>query len=822
MSCLFYLQTSHFSLKLDGPPAFDGQQPGRLRFVSRDPSLAFLPGTWRGCVPHEVAGDVNLVYGPGLEEDRSYALYARSKTSDQIRVDPHDPVVERGLVSEDGGRITYGVLNYRRSVGIGVLSIFVGGKRVCDIEIEVFPTKVDYQTDYKQMLADVQDSMAALVLEYMRATHQFGSVELAPEPTRLEWILILRYLMDELERAVHQISRRPLRSLMRTEQTCPVEKVRRVDGGVRSSIRRRGIGGPCVLLSGGVWTRRYVRACERSLTLDTPEHRWIAAQLNSIQRILAQILRTQNVQDESRRQALRTRELRSIERRVARLSALEPFKYVVGRPPAGFTSIALMNAPGYREAYRNCLLLRMGLRVHEGPMALSVRELDVLYEQWCYITLLRLIADATGDDRPLQSLATITSEGVSVNLAKGKESQVTFRLAGGSTVAVLYNPEYGGKHGLLVPQRPDIVLVVRHPGWPEMRLVLDAKYRIQDDQRYVEQFGTAGPPEDALNSVHRYRDAIVQVDDVAGDLPRRRHCVVHAAVVFPWRDTVVSRFRDNRAWRMLGELGVGAIPALPGSIEYLREWLTALLEGGGWSLADRALSHIALESAWMRSRAASQTVLVASLRAQGPAQELLWVERSRQYYMPYFANQERQFDASAVAFYSPASLRHPPAVTHIAAVKWVEVKERGSISTPWQPSRPSDELQVLYHLGDLEPIANPIVTRSSTGPMGQTIRSHRWTSSLAIERAESLEQLMLETEQEWRLFEGLCSRGAQFQVRAQDLRPVFGPVARPHAWFCLPDGTKVRYAESAGFEIRKPRMPRRFVPNIPRVLSEIA
>lgn len=45
---------------------------------------------------------------------------------------------------------------------------------------------------------------------------------------------------------------------------------------------------------------------------------------------------------------------------------------------------------------------------------------------------------------------------------------------------------------------------------------------------------------------------------------------------------------------------------------------------------------------------------------------------------------------------------------------------------------------------------------------GQRFSSHRWTTGLALDRARRLEELLLETEPEWRLFEALKAMGIFF------------------------------------------------------------
>ena len=72
--------------------------------------------------------------------------------------------------------------------------------------------------------------------------------------------------------------------------------------------------------------------------------------------------------------------IKQLKFRMARLLSLEPIAAADGDPPAGFASLQLVSAPGYREAYRLLLFLRMGLRLEGDLFKLAVKDLDVLYE----------------------------------------------------------------------------------------------------------------------------------------------------------------------------------------------------------------------------------------------------------------------------------------------------------------------------------------------------------------------------------------------------------------------------------------------------------
>ena len=95
-----------------------------------------------------------------------------------------------------------------------------------------------------------------------------------------------------------------------------------------------------------------------------------------------------------RRTALQ--ELEDMEKRVVRLQGLEPLAAASGEIPTGFVSLQLLGSPGYREAYTNCLALSLGLRIEGGPLQLSVKDLNLLYEYWCYLALLRIISEESG------------------------------------------------------------------------------------------------------------------------------------------------------------------------------------------------------------------------------------------------------------------------------------------------------------------------------------------------------------------------------------------------------------------------------------------
>jgi predicted component of viral defense system (DUF524 family) len=675
-------------------------------------------------------------------------------------------------------------------------SILINGQPELDFEVEVFPSKLDYASDYENLLAEVQEICTGLAFEYLRATYQKGIKTGTPHPTAIEWLVLLRHVADSLEQALHHIAHYPIRGLTREPVTMRAERVKRVDSSIRTAVTRGRGAGQFVKLNSEYQIRQNLQTRQARSTLDTPEHRWLAAQLSSIRRRVGRLRREEAKPNASERRTQTLQELDSLESRLARLGRLEPLAVANGStPPAGFASMQLLGAPGYREAYQACLVLALGLRLEGGPIRLSVKELNLLYEYWCYLALLNLISEELGQPIPVKEIISIKQWGLEILLKRGRRTSVPFRTEAGRKIEIIYNPQFQGED-YLIPQHPDMLITFKEQNWPTLHLLLDAKYRLESSPKYLKQYRSPGPPQDALNVLHRYRDAILDDRGIDSRSKQLKRTVVQAAALFPYREETRHEFAQSRLWQSLDRLGVGAIPLLPGHTHYLRQWLAGALQQGGWALADRTIPHQALEQAQNWRMAASEPVLVGTLSPGNEQQHFNWIVREQLYYTPLTKTQQRQYFTRWVAIYRPTALRQPGAVTHYARVMSVEIKRRGDIVTPWPTNRDSEELQVVYHLGDARELPQPIENQA------QRFSTHRWTSRLGLLRATILTELFLETEPEWRLYEDLQANGIGFQLEPGQVKVTDPDDPAGRAQFVLQNSWRIRYAGAAGFVCR--------------------
>ena len=823
MADVFRIETNQTSLSwTDELPATASDGPtadGRLAISLRQQADKNI-NVWRRGLPAEVGNNLQVEVGPRVFEATTYNLLLRGSGAKHVELRHRDPAILQTLHSSPDRNIVYGDVNFRNEIGRSRFAVYAEGRAEYEFEIEVFPTRLDYANDYAALTADIEEIQTGLVLEYLRSTYHFGFASASESSSRLEWTLMLRHVINDLERALHYIEQHPHHGMTRERVPTRVERIRRPDATIRKMILQgKGQGAKFRTSSGRVLHERLPE--RRSLvTLDTPEHRWLATQLTRIRKSLAEI----QLRERKRgtQQTLRGRrvleEIAELEDRIATLQKLAPLADAKGLAPAGFTSLVLQSRPGYREAYRACLILLQALRANSGQVGLSMKETDQLYEYWCYLALIRLIAKLTGERIPAQELFSIEENGLMVRLKHGTTQTVRFS-QGDRSLELTYNPRY--KLGaLILPQQPTVVRAFRDPRRHTMWIVCEAKYGLNPELDYVTQVGSPGPPLEAIDVLHRYRDLLLietGLQDVNSETMKDTY--IKAVTLFPYAD-LEDRFRDNHFWSRLQRSGIGAAPFLPTETQYLEEWLRLMLQRAGWLTNEKAVSppmFVEQLRAWQKAE--REPVLIAPL-GRNANERLEWIKTNRRFYTPLSQREPRQLLSRSIAFYATAPLRTPDAITHLAQVEGFEIKKRGEIETPWSSERNPDEEQVVYRLSEVRELKQPIENRGPEG-IAKFFARNRWTSRLALIKAIELRELFMETSAEWLLYEQLRDAKLDFTLKPDALRRRDPNDPRSKSWF-VRKHLRVQYRGAAGFLIRRNGMRDEYKSDLAEVFDYFA
>lgn len=253
-------------------------------------------------------------------------------------------------------------------------------------------------------------------------------------------------------------------------------------------------------------------------------------------------------------------------------------------------SLVFGMAPGYRELYKYYLMLQNGISVGGDIFHMSVRDTARLYEYWCFIKLFDILRSHYTLNSP--DIIKVDRKGVTIDLAKGKPSKVTFlNTKTGERIYLSYNPSESVTQ--TVNQRPDNVLELEKKGSDSAyKYVFDAKYRIEmnpDDQFYPDT--KPGPKVDDINTMHRYRDSIVYEN------PESRFTfektMFGAYILFPYANE--KEYKGHRFYKSIDTVNIGGLPFLPSATSLVTDLLDELVSDSPESAFERATLPAGIE-----------------------------------------------------------------------------------------------------------------------------------------------------------------------------------------------------------------------------------
>ena len=164
-----------------------------------------------------------------------------------------------------------------------------------------------------------------------------------------------------------------------------------------------------------------------------------------------------------------------------------------------------------------------------------------------------------------------------------------------------------------MPQKPDNVLSLKKNGAKvKYESIFDAKYKINpalDGSMYKAIYGAPGPQEDDINTMHRYRDAIVYQNDAS----LFERTMFGAYVLFPYRNQ--EEYRKHRFYQSIEQVNIGGLPFLPSATDLVTDMLDELISDSPESAFERATLPTGIEERLARVDWKRRDVLIGTLRS---------------------------------------------------------------------------------------------------------------------------------------------------------------------------------------------------------------
>lgn len=501
-------------------------------------------------------------------EYENYELIIEKKDRDIDLSFHHENKDIRNKITKNRSGSLSGIITFKGEIGYSDLVIRINGRDYLIVTVEVFPTKIDYRKDYTDIRNDVNEEIYNLAFDFLKRTYSLSGLTKHKGDSLSEYYSILNYIFEKLKKALKVIAAMPHHSLINEGQIVPYHKLKNVTSETIKWLEKR----PEKLVKKkDKFLPVEALQISKKITLDTNENRFLKFIIKSI--------------------LFKLKELKKSYLKLGRtpdssfISKLEGFTRIMNNYLNSTflknvgeyefrenSSMVFKMAVGYKEVYKYYLMLQKGLTLKGQLFKLNIKELPLLYEYWCFIkinALLRKHYNLISNDT-----VKVNNNGIFVYLKKGKESKMVYENPeSGERFVLSYNSKMPSE---TVGQKPDNVLRIDKIGEKATyNYIFDAKYKLDravKGSSYEKHNKTPGPKEEDINTMHKYRDAIVRKNEETG---RYEKIVAGAFVLFPYGDE--EKYSEHPLYKSIETVGIGGIPFLPRGTELMEEFLREII-----------------------------------------------------------------------------------------------------------------------------------------------------------------------------------------------------------------------------------------------------
>ena len=449
-----------------------------------------------------------------------------------------------------------GTINFGNDLGRSqlILRYSIGDKsKEIIFEFEVFPTKLDYRSDYNKIVADIEKEYPYLVLDYLKKTYTAYKTGNSPN-TDLIWWQVFGGLYSDFIKSAKFVLNKPHSRIVRQTKFVKADKIQ--------------IWTPALEEQFAQFKRlpnKNYRTEYKTLSTNTPENRFFK---HAIYQTLSRYKRVKKFIQNRFQNSISEEyiiELDGIQKDLETIS-LHPFFRTIGSfQGIKQESLVLQKATGYSTIYKDWIMLNSGLKFLDGIQKIELKNIAELYQIWCFLEIKNVLQKLLGKENPDDvELAEIQVDDFVFKIERGVKSKVSFKNKNGELIDLFHDFSYDTSEkstvkSFTVKQRPDIVLRITKNDLKDNYVntyLYDAKYRVASDEN---EDAPDLPTEDSINQMHRYRDAIYYVNKNRNK-PEKE--VIGAYILFPGSGDLET-IKDLDYYKSIESVNIGAFPLRP-------------------------------------------------------------------------------------------------------------------------------------------------------------------------------------------------------------------------------------------------------------------
>lgn len=449
------------------------------------------------------------------------------------------------------------------------------------IAFEVLPTKMALHQDLPAMYQVIDKVYPLWRFSLVEKTEQDAATSQQRGHFPLMWLANFAALRARFEQGLTVICAAPHSRLQTTVANIKAAKLKgRLPHKLAEQVKQD--------FANGQHDKRYAVE-KKKLSVDTPENRFIKMAVSKSKRQLAEFeqkLRQSNQAPERQRLSDSfLNELHSWQQPLQKVLGQSFLKEVGAYTGLSSESLVLQQKTGYSAVYRIWQELKFYLDLFGNQSSISMKSVAEIYEVWCFLCLKQILEQDLGFEL-VENSATklVQNDFFEYQLKDGFTGAFRFKRSDGVTARLAHEPKFTKKgksiRSYLVNQEPDIVLEVTLPksassesdSSEEKQFIwlFDAKYRIKTEKNRFDDSNedienTDYVPDDAINQMHRYRDALIRLskssNSIAGQFAKKSRPIFGAFALYP--GYFDQEKTSNPYSEAIREVGIGAFALLP-------------------------------------------------------------------------------------------------------------------------------------------------------------------------------------------------------------------------------------------------------------------
>ena len=362
---------------------------------------------------NKVFSGVYSVY-PMFYEQQQYEILIEAADGHKVEF-WHDNINIRNKVTRASRNheILSGIINFGNEIGFSDLIIKIDDTNYLQLTIEVFPSKIDYQKDYKMIVEDVTREVYNVIFDFLKKTYLGYQQKNKTNSSPVEFFEVINKIFKDFIRAADMVIAQPYHILETTHQVVPSHKVKKIDARTRKWIQKHPE--QAKYINGKICVEHAVTV-KKQISYNTKENQLAKYILVSTAQKLS--IFKKNYMKLSRREDQKL--IEKIDRMVQEINCRCNTTFLAeidAKQISPGMSLVFSMAPGYKDLYKCFLMLLHGLSITGDVFNISVKDLALLYEYWCFIKLNSMMKDRY--QLISQDIVKVQGNGLFVSLVKG-------------------------------------------------------------------------------------------------------------------------------------------------------------------------------------------------------------------------------------------------------------------------------------------------------------------------------------------------------------------------------------------------------------------